>query len=885
MNPEQILSEQAEAGSHKPDFTGSSQDRHGPGGSLQPEHRDHLAAELGADGLALAEQLGARTIDAPEAARLGFRYKGWAGGGLLLPFGNGFAQLRCDNPPTSPAGDPVKYLNRAGGSQAPLTIGTGKPTAATEGFKDAVRLHLATGETVQAIAGVTSWRSLAPSVAVLIYDADAQHNPSVWVQLIRAGLERRTMRLAFFPADTAGPKGGACEFFGAGGDLAAVRRWKARELLRELPAGWTRTMRADWQARSVRCLAMLATEAGMDRTAAEQLAAAGAKAIGMPTRDARSIARRVATTTRARPVTVPPNAPPDRQLVAAAGEPPAGAVNAGSWATALGRGIGARLRRNLLSQEVELDGQPLRGESEELLYVTAQQAGWEIRRADCYDGTRAVSLKNAYHPVREYLDRITADPAINPADLDTIAARYLGVTDPLSAAMVRCLLIGAVARVHQPGCEAPGVVVLRGDQGIGKSRFWQALGGPFYVASRHDDGARDQAMAMHRSWFYDLDELDKITTAKQAAGLRSLITTPADTFRLPYARKEESFPRQFVIVGAVNGDGFLTDPEGNRRYWVIDCPQAKDSGQFIDGPAAARDRDAIWKAAALAYRAGAAWTLTTGQQAASNVRNGQWEAIDEWQAALAGWAESVVTPGGFTTREAITGAGLRINESINRVDEMRAAACLKRAGFERQTNPTRRPDGRRERFWVLAQPGTTCLEEVVPAESRSSAVDLPTLAQPGTTCLEEVVPAESRSSAVDLPTLAQPAQPVWGYSRETTTGGIGGEKKSVHINGLGVSGCAGCADLPRSVPVQPITAGTTSGTTSEFSPEVVPAPIASPPVGTSITVDGQHGWRLPGAMPKGDGQTVKVLVQDPQGRSRQVERRQIALTTATKEAA
>jgi hypothetical protein len=110
--------------------------------------------------------------------------------------------------------------------------------------------------------------------------------------------------------------------------------------------------------------------------------------------------------------------------------------------------------------------------------------------------------------------------------------------------------------------------------------------------------------------------------------------------------------------------------------------------------------------------------------------------VDEWQAPLAGWAEKTITPGGFTTREAIVGAGLRLRESITRTDEMAAAASLRRAGFQRQTNQTRRPDGKRERFWQLAQP-----------------------AQPGSTCLAEVESAESPSPAAGLPTLTQPTQP------------------------------------------------------------------------------------------------------------------------------
>ncbi|MEB3353169.1 MAG: hypothetical protein VKM34_02905, partial [Cyanobacteriota bacterium] len=53
-----------------------------------------------------------------------------------------------------------------------------------------------------------------------------------------------------------------------------------------------------------------------------------------------------------------------------------------------------------------------------------------------------------------------------------------------------------------------------------------------------------------------------------------------------------------------------------------------------------------------------------------------------------------------------------------------------------------------------------------------------------------------------------------------------------------------------------------------------------PPVGTPITVDGEPGWLLPGALPKGNAPTVKVTCVAPDGTTRLVERRRIALGRA-----
>jgi predicted P-loop ATPase len=544
-------------------------------------------------------------------------------------------------------------------------------------------------------------------------------------------------------------------------------------------------LRVDWQPPALRHLARLAAKSGFSRDAVAQLVAAAAKRLGFPVVRARQIASSERRKLAPPPAPLPPDAAPEARLVAAAGAPSDGTVNAGGWKTALSTGVGSSLRLNLLGHRIEFSGQELEAEREELLYVAAQETGWKVNKADCYDGTRAAALAYAFHPVAEYLAQVAVDPTLSAFNLDTVAARYLGVGDPLSAAMLRRQLIGAVARIFEPGCPPPGVVVLRGAQGIGKSELWQALAGEFYVASRDGDDGKDQAMAMHRSWFYDLDELDKVTTARQAAGLRSIITAPADTFRLPYARRETTMPRRFVMVASVNGDGFLTDPEGNRRFWVIDCPQQKDSGQFLDGPGIKRDRDAIWKAAVLAYRAGEPWRLSPEQQAASNVRNGAWEAVDEWEGALAGWATRAFTPSGFSLREAIAGAGLRQLDHISKADDMRAAEALKRAGFSRSEGKVARPDGSRMRTWGLA-----------PAQP----------AQPLPNPFGEVGQVENAGGHCDLPSPAQPAQPFKEVlERERIRGHIWGGvhmslsymKEAVEVGQVGreLETASGAADL------------------------------------------------------------------------------------------
>ncbi|MEN9540756.1 MAG: hypothetical protein RLZZ459_847, partial [Cyanobacteriota bacterium] len=269
--------------------------------TLEAHHAGHLLEELGSPtAVDAAVRYGARSITAEEASRMGFRLfvngKAQTSSGLLLPFGGKFGQLRCDEPPLNARGEPAKYLNRSRSKAEPVIFGDGEPTLATEGWKDALRLHLDLGVTTCGIAGVGHWPLMPASIQRLIYDADASINPAVWGQLIKAGLARRGLKLAFFPADVAGPKGGACEFFGNGGTAEQLRDRMATsltgsKLLEAICHGWDASMPGPHRIRNLRQLARLAVLAELPRMEAEALVVEDAckKQLKLPPNNGRAL--------------------------------------------------------------------------------------------------------------------------------------------------------------------------------------------------------------------------------------------------------------------------------------------------------------------------------------------------------------------------------------------------------------------------------------------------------------------------------------------------------------------------------------------------------------------------------------------------------------------
>ena len=87
--------------------------------ALSDCHRRHLEEELGsAQAVELAYVYGVRSLTLDQAVDAGFRIIGPDGvrqssSGILFPFADGFAHLRCDEMPLNKQGDPMKLIESA----------------------------------------------------------------------------------------------------------------------------------------------------------------------------------------------------------------------------------------------------------------------------------------------------------------------------------------------------------------------------------------------------------------------------------------------------------------------------------------------------------------------------------------------------------------------------------------------------------------------------------------------------------------------------------------------------------------------------------------------------------------------------------------------------
>ncbi|MFN9485268.1 MAG: VapE domain-containing protein [Cyanobacteriota bacterium] len=382
----------------------------------------------------------------------------------------------------------------------------------------------------------------------------------------------------------------------------------------------------------------------------------------------------------------------------------------GELAIELRNHLGDRLAFNMLTMAPELDGEAIPAHCLDELYIALSERGWKIEKGKAFDAVLKIARENSYHPVVQYLDHIAADDGIEPADLDSLASRYLGTTDPLYDEMMASTLVGAVARALEPGTKFDTCCVLRGPQGIMKSTFWRCLASPDWFCDTPQENEKDLKLAIHTCWIYELAELDATTGKKEAAQVKALLSSPVDQFRPPYGRTTEKHPRRSILVGTCNRDDFLRDETGSRRFWVIEVNGRPDICALRNG------RDRILKAAVLAFRAGREPILSPASQAESERRNRGYAPEHPWLGLLARWVGTA--PAEFTTDQALTGAGCVGDNRIERRHQNEVAPLLRSLGFERDRNQTRADGGERPRLWRrVPHPVSTSAEGVETAQT------------------------------------------------------------------------------------------------------------------------------------------------------------------------
>ena len=181
-----------------------------------------------------------------------------------------------------------------------------------------------------------------------------------------------------------------------------------------------------------------------------------------------------------------------------------------------------------------------------------------------------VTSERAFHPVKEFFDSLPEWDG--ERRVDSLLIEYLGAEDnAYTRAVMRKTLVAAVARIYEPGIKFDQIMVLAGDQGIGKSTFFSQLAGKWFSDSLTIADMRDKTgpEKLQGFWLLEISEMNGIKKV-DVETVKSFASRQDDKYRVAYGTVVESHPRQCVIVGTTNTmTGFLRDVTGNRRFWPV----------------------------------------------------------------------------------------------------------------------------------------------------------------------------------------------------------------------------------------------------------------------------------------------------------------------------
>jgi predicted P-loop ATPase len=193
-----------------------------------------------------------------------------------------------------------------------------------------------------------------------------------------------------------------------------------------------------------------------------------------------------------------------------------------------------------------------------------------VGRNQIQDAVNVVLDKNAFDPVREYLDSLTWDGVER---IETLLCRYMGAEDnPYVRAVTRKWMCAAVKRIYQPGCKFDHALVLAGPQGIGKSNLGRKLGRGWHTDSLGRlDNSREAMERLAGKWIVEVAELAALKRS-EVEDVKTFITKEVDDYRKVYNHHNGDYRRRCVFYGTTNNAEFLSDRTGSRRFWIVDVP-------------------------------------------------------------------------------------------------------------------------------------------------------------------------------------------------------------------------------------------------------------------------------------------------------------------------
>lgn len=329
---------------------------------------------------------------------------------------------------------------------------------------------------------------------------------------------------------------------------------------------------------------------------------------------------------------------------------------------------------------------------------------WKLEPSDdrIIQAIQLIADRNSFHPVKEWLEALPEWDGRPRAGSWLKRLCQAEAEEPYLSAISRKVLVGMIARVYQPGVKFDYVLILEGAQGIGKSRMVQALASEkWFTDGAIDITNKDSVGTMQSNWVVEFGEIVSVKRSDSNA-MKAFLTRQVDRLRPSYGRYVEDFPRQSIFIGTTNDEQYLSDPTGERRYWVVKTG-------FCDVEGMKAERDQLFAEAKLMYEFGETLYLEKEEEAGAKRESGDRVIRDVWEDQFQVWidrrgsddsVEPRISRERFTMYDLLSDGGIfGAKKDLPKWEQMRLADVLRRKGFirEKKWDPKK---GNSSTFWV-----------------------------------------------------------------------------------------------------------------------------------------------------------------------------------------
>ena len=189
------------------------------------------------------------------------------------------------------------------------------------------------------------------------------------------------------------------------------------------------------------------------------------------------------------------------------------------------------------------------------------------------------------NPVQAYFRSLPTMGAVEQEAITALANSVIVANPEKWREYLTKWLVAVVANaMDDRQCRNHTCLVLTGEQGKFKTTFLDLLCPPalsdYQYTGKIYPQEKDVLSLIGQNFIINIDDQLKALNKRDENELKNLITCPQVKYRMPYEKHFEERPHLASFVASVNGNDFLTDPTGSRRFLpfevlAIDIERAK----------------------------------------------------------------------------------------------------------------------------------------------------------------------------------------------------------------------------------------------------------------------------------------------------------------------